>query len=379
MTDLRRLVKKYHIDDVALHARTLNETCPVAGANQDFSPERVALLAGNDPDALVSSPLIWDCLTCGLCREVTAGVVDMSCFIRDVRCVAVQAGLPVPVSHGGILMAAQRLSANRTLQPNRTGWIDEPLEVLSGKGSHLYWVGSAPLLEAAIPELKPGALDSAWAAIRLLNRLGVRPAILEDERPSGHDLLWTGDMEGFRALARLNMEAIKKSGAKTVIVSSPEDYHTLTKSYTEYFGGLNAEICHITEFVVTHLSRLRFNEWRRRVTYHDPCRLGRGMGVYDAPREILRAIPGVEVVDMTKTREQAPCCGTSCWINCNRYSKLMQVNRLREAVTAGAEVLATTCSACMTHFRCAIRPESWRQVSVDVEDVVTVAASHVRG
>jgi Fe-S oxidoreductase len=379
MVDLGELVKKHHIDHVRFHVRALNEACPVAAVNEGFSPERIALLAGSHPDALVKSPLVWDCLTCGLCREVTAGVVDMSCFIRDVRREAVKAGLSVPTSHGGVLMAAQRLSANRGLRPNRTGWITEPLEVLSGKGSHLYWVGSAPLLDAALPELKPKALDSARGAIRLLNRLGVRPAVLEDERPSGHDLLWTGDMENFKTVAQLNMEAIKKSRARTVIVSSPEDYHTLAKSYTAYFGGLTAEVCHITEFIGANLSRLKFTEWRQRVAYHDPCRLGRGMGVYEAPREILRAIPGVEMVEMKKTRENAPCCGTSCWINCNRYAKLMQVNRLREAVTAGAEILATTCWACATHFRCAIRPESWRQVSVDVRDVIAAAASHLRG
>ena len=379
MVDLRKLVKKHHIDDVAFYARSLNEACPVAGVKEDFSPERVAHLAENDPDALVKSTLIWDCLTCGLCREVTAGVVDMSRFVRDARREAVESGLPVPASHGGMLMTAQRLSANCALQPNRIGWITEPLEVLFGKGTHLYLVGAAPFLDAALPELKPTALDAARAAIRLLNRLGVRPVILEDERPSGHDLLWTGDVEGFRAVARLNMEAIEKSGARTVIVSSPEDYHTLSTSYPEHVGTRNTEICHITEFIATHLSCLRFNEWPRRVTYHDPCRLGRGMGVYDPPREILRAIPGVELVEMAKTRNQAPCCGTSCWINCNRYSKLMQINRLREAVTTGAAVLTTTCSACLAHFRCAIRPEAWRQVSVDIEDVVTVAASHVRG
>jgi len=375
MVDIERFVQQYNIHHASEYAQQLNEACPVARVNPEFSPEKIAVLAEKDPRELVKTPLIWECLACGLCQEVSGGRVAMSRFIRDVRQQASNAGFYGTETHGGMLIAAQRLNAQPALKPRRTDWITQPLEVESRKGEILYWVGGAPFFAAILPELKPTALDSARAAIRLLNQLGIKPVVLEDERFSGHDLLWTGDINGFRSLAKQNLLAIKRSGAKSVIVSSPEDYHTLAKSYPEYCGGMNIEVCHITEFIAKHLSELQFGEWPHRLTYHDPCRLGRGMGVYDAPREILRAIPGVELVEMKNTRELSACCGTCCWTNCNRYSKLIQINRLREAVAVAAETLVTTCWECAIHFRCATRPEAWRQVYVDTKDLIVLADS----
>jgi len=281
VVNIEKFIEKYSIHDVGEQARKVNEACPVARVNPGFSPERIALLAEKDPEGLVESSLIWECLACHLCREVTGGRVDMSRFIRDVRQEAANAGFRGTETHGGILITAQRLNANTALKPRHTDWITAPLKVAFKKSEYLYWVGGAPFLAAVMPELKPTALDSARAAIRLLNRLGIEPVVLPNERFSGHDLLWTGDIRGFRGLAEQNLLAIKRSGAKVVIVSSPEDYYTLAKSYGEYCGGVDFDVCHITEFVAKRLSGLKFSEWRQRVAYHDPCRLGRGMGVYD--------------------------------------------------------------------------------------------------
>lgn len=358
----------------------LNEHCPVARVNPGFSPERVMELSEREPEALLQSPLIWECLVCGLCRELTGGRVEMSRFIRDVRRLAREKENTPAEVHGGSLLSVQRLSKNPQLKQartGRTGWIKKPLEVSFNKGKYLYWVGGAPFFAVVMPDVGQTSLDSARAAILLLNRLGIKPVVLEDERFSGHDLLWTGDREGFLELARQNLEAVARSGAETVIVSSPGDHHALSKSYVEYIGSAGFEVRHITEFVAERLDGLRFNPWRKRVTYHDPCWLGRGMGVYDAPREILRAIPGVELIEMKNNRGLASCCGTSCWSNCTKYSKLMQVNRLQEAVQAGAETLVTACWECGIHFRCTIRPEAWRQVSIAIEDLILRAASLV--
>ena len=379
MIEIAKFVEQYNINDVGEYAQKLNESCPVARVNTGFSPERIAALAKKDPESLVKSPLIWECLTCGLCREVTGGQVDMSRFVRDMRELSANSGFHGTQTHGGMLITAQRLNAEAALNPGRTAWITEPLKVESKKGKYLYWVGGAPFFDAAMPDLNPAALDSARASILLLNKLGVRPVVLENERFSGHDMLWTGDTKTFRSLADQNLIAINTSGASMIIVSSPEDYHTLTKSYAEYSRGLDCEVCHITEFIADHLSELKFSEYQKRVTYHDPCRLGRGMGVYEAPRKILNTIPGVELVEMKNTREFASCCGTSCWTNCGRYSKLIQINRLREAAAAGVDALVTTCCECAIHFRCAIRPEAWRQVYVNVLDLTVLAASLLQG
>jgi heterodisulfide reductase subunit D len=98
---------------------------------------------------------------------------------------------------------------------------------------------------------------------------------------------------------------------------------------------------------------LEFEESQEKVTYHDPCRLGRLAGIYDAPRKLMEAIPGVRLVEMPRSRDNAVCCGTSGWMNCSSCSKEIQVQRLNEALETGADALVTACPKCQIHFRCA--------------------------
>jgi Fe-S oxidoreductase len=102
------------------------------------------------------------------------------------------------------------------------------------------------------------------------------------------------------------------------------------------------------------------------------------MGVYEAPREFLHAIPGVDLVEMENTREFSACCGTSCWTNCNRTSKRMQISRLKEAEAVGVGTLVTSCWECAIHFRCATRPEAWKQVSLEIRDLIELVAALAR-
>lgn len=372
---MKNLIERYNIHKAAKHQKSLDQACPVAAVNKDFAPSKIFSLAQKAPASLLKENLLWDCLACGLCNVVSEGEIEMSQFIRDARKLAVEAGNTGSQTHGGLMLSAQRISAKESAVSRNNEWLDKSLKYSEDKGKHLYWAGGARFLDAALPELKTNFTESARSAVAILNRLGIKPALLKNERFSGHDLLWTGDVENFRRLAEKNIAAIKKSGAEEVIVSSPEDFYTLSVSYPEHFGDLDIEIHHISEFIAERLSELEFKDWRRKAVYHDPCRLGRGMGVYDAPREILRAIPGLELAEMNNSRENALCCGTSCWTNCNKYSKLMQINRLREAAAAGAETLVTSCWECEAHFRCATRSEAWRQVFVEINDLVTLAAS----
>ena len=387
MIDLARLAGEHGLAAVLDEGERVNGLCPVAAVNPEFTPERIAHLAVHDGAGLLESPLIWDCLACGLCRQATGGRADMSGFVREVRREALRLGQAGLETHAGLLLAAQRIEAAGGSQADRRSWIERFPElevelevepgVAQGRSDTVYWVGAAPFLAAAFPSFRPTALDSARAAIRLLNRLGIRPLVLARERSSGHDLLWTGDREAFERLAAANLQALRESGATTVVVSSPEDCYTLKVSYAELPGRQPLEIRHLSEVVAERVSELRFREWPHRVSYHDPCRLGRGLGVYEAPRAVLEAIPGLELVEMERSRELAPCCGTSCWIQCTRYSKAMQRRRLEEAAAAGAEALVTTCWECALHFRCATRPEAWQQVRMEVRDWAVLVAGRL--
>jgi Fe-S oxidoreductase len=377
MEEVRYLAEQYGIIKGKEEGQLLNERCPVAGVNPEFSPSKIMELAEMEPESLLEKPLIWECLVCGLCRELTGGGVDMSRFIREVRVLARRRGKTPSGVYGGAMMSIERISKSPHLKQARTDWITKPLEVSFKKGKYLYWVGGAPFFATVMPDIGRVSLDSARSAIRLLNRIGIKPVILKNERFSGHDLLWTGDRDGFLELAGLNIEEIMDTGAETVIVSSPQDYYALSKSYVEHVGNIGFEVRHITEFIAERIDGLKFNQWRKKVAYHDPCWLGRGMGIYEAPRGILHAIPGVELVEMKNSRELSSCCGTSCWSNCTKYSRLMQVNRLREAVQSGAEAIVTACWECEIHFLCTLRPQAWKEVSIEVEDLILRAGSLV--
>ena len=120
---------------------------------------------------------------------------------------------------------------------------------------------------------------------------------------------------------------------------------------------------------------LKFRRLVKKVTYHDPCRLGRFSGIYDEPRTVIDAIPGVELVEMPRNRTGALCCGTQAWMNCGTINKQIQSERLREASATGAEVLLTSCPKCQIHFRCAMHDgRLGEELGIEIEDVTSLAA-----
>jgi Fe-S oxidoreductase len=203
--------------------------------------------------------------------------------------------------------------------------------------------------------------------------------LLRDERCCGHDLLWSGDFEGFSRLAKHNLEAIEKSGAKRVIFSCPEGYRTFKLDYPEHFGKLGFEVEHISEVVAARISKvaLELNPRKGVITYQDPCRLGRHLGVYEPPRAMLNAIPELELREMERSRSSSICCGVSAWLNCDSCTKLLQVQRLKEAQSTGAKVLITACPKCEIHFRCAMSGEDGAP-KIETKDLSTLIVELIR-
>jgi len=171
----------------------------------------------------------------------------------------------------------------------------------------------------------------------------------------GHDALWQGDAETFHLLRGVNSIIIRASGVSTIVTECAECYRTLARDYD--LEGVTVQ--HISQFLrARRMPSLEAPEGRDdadalRVAYHDPCRLGRHMGVYDEPRELLRAVPGVRLVELPEAREEARCCGVAAMMNCDQASRELRVRRLDQVVEADAEVLVTTCPKCLAHLACA--------------------------
>ncbi len=372
--------------------------CPITDYKPDYSPrlmvKRVAL---DFEDDVINDPDIWECLTCNQCYVRCRSGVKLPEFIRAVREEAMEVGNLATCTHSGMLQSLMRLMSTPKLKQNRLDWTKayenlkfqtEPLRKVEGDGIMLF-TGCAPYFDTMFNDIEVKSTDITSSAIKILNSLGITPIISSEERCCGHDALWTGEVETFKKLALLNIENIKKLDIDTIIVTCPEGFYTLKYEYPKYFGNTDSiwdeagiKIMHITEFIAEKIKNgeLEFEnikpESAVKVTYHDPCRLGRFAEVYDAPRDIINAIPGVELVEMERNRHLSLCCGVSSWVNCDSISKQIRTEKLSSAKSTEADKLITSCPKCKIHLKCYTANEYVEpKINIEVEDIIVFLAN----
>ena len=353
--------------------------CPVARYDASFSPRAMiedALLGLEDE--LIFNQKLFSCLTCYTCQQRCPCDVDFPLFTRRTRVMAQNNGQHGICAHAGQLQCLARLMTNPDIKQRRLEWLSDKYRV-SDESDVLFWVGCAPYFEPVFEDIEFRALDITEASLKVLNYLSIEPKLLPNEKCCGHDALWTGDIETFKKLAEHNASQIEKAGVKKIIFSCPEGYRTFKLDYPNYVD-LGCEVQHISELLAEKVGEngLKFKESKKKVTYQDPCRLGRHLGVYDAPRKVIESIPGIEFVEMEHSTEESICCGTSAFTNCDSYSNMMRMERLAEATATGADILITSCPKCQTHFRCAMvdKGEEKRPIpQVEVMDLVNLVAN----
>ncbi len=367
--------------------------CPISRREPAYSPRlTVERTLWGEGEELLTDVLLWSCLTCQQCTVRCPSDVYYVEFIRDMRALARQQNEEGLCSHGEAIQSWMRMMTSPELEQNRLEWLDDdlkvhpfpPLELGEGGGrgvgegpasDTVYFVGCLPYYDVLFDKIGAQSVEIARSAVRVLNHLGIEPIILANERCCGHDLLWGGDVPTFYKLAELNIAMLKETGAKRIVTTCPECAHTLKVDYATYVGDLGMEVIHIAELVAEKMAEGKSrvtHRTERTVTYHDPCRLGRYLGVYDAPRQVIEAL-GLELVEMEHSGKNALCCGTSCWTNCGAINKQIQVDRLREAQATGAEVLITACAKCQIHFKCALEDEAvGEEVALEIRDLVTL-------
>ena len=167
---------------------------------------------------------------------------------------------------------------------------------------------------------------------------------------------------------------IKEMGIKKIIFSCPECYRTFKIDYAKYFD-FDLEMVHISEIIADAIKNEKISLKGREMiaTYHDPCRLGRHLGIYEEPRSAIKAMK-IELKEMEHAKERALCCGTSTWIACTSDSEKMRKERLEEAKNTGAKVLITSCPKCQIHFNCTLSNEN---MGIKVKDFATLCAEQL--
>ncbi len=263
-------------------------------------------------------------MTCGLCPQACPQQVDFLSFIRDER-----NGKQAPeVAHHGVFTELAELSSKLD------GNVIEKTDSKYG-----YFPGCVDSLGLFLHDVKTDFGEITKSSLSLLEKLGLKPQLMQ-MKCCGHDVLWQGKKDVFERLKNHNTKYIKNSGIDTLITSCAECYCTFSKDY----DGI--KVIHISELL--DKLGLKINA---EVTYHDPCRLGRHMGVYDAPRKALTA-NGAVLKEMEHSREKSLCCGVSSFMNCNEQTKALRIARMDEAQSTGAKTLITTCPKCLAHFNC---------------------------
>jgi Fe-S oxidoreductase len=369
--------------------------CPISQYDRHFSPRRTVGRALMRHDAaLLSDDRLWACLTCLHCSQVCPAAVAYSDLTLGVRTEAHKLGTAAVCTHGETIHAWMRMMMNPGLKQKRLGWLGEatkdegqktnPQLRISESSDTLYFVGCAPYFDVQFGRIGVDGGGVARATLQVLNALGVAPQVLADERCCGHDLLWEGDEAGFRALAALNAEMIHAAGVKRVVTACPECARALKVDYPAHGFQLGVEVLHLAELLADHVSRFTHPLPLRpkggdqghgtRVTYQDPCRLGRHLGVYAAPRRVIAGL-GYELVEMPRHAENALCCGTNGWTHCGAANRQIQGDRLGEAQSTGATVLVTACLKCQIHFKCALQDRQLgAETSIEIKDLATLAA-----
>ncbi|HOJ43774.1 MAG TPA: (Fe-S)-binding protein [Syntrophorhabdaceae bacterium] len=306
--------------------------------------------------------ILYACTTCKNCEvkcplRFSGDIVNMVVAAREVM-----------VEKGTIPNKVKTFFENVELYGNpyglsksqRASWANNGIERFNSH-KYLLYVGCAGSYDER-------AKKAIFALARILKKAGVSFGILaEDEVCDGNEIRSLGEQGLFEILAEQNIEMFKKNGVRDVITFSPHAYNVF-KNYYPASGG-NFNVYHYTHILYDLLlqKRLRLKDSRGlKITYHDPCFLGRWHKEYEIPRQVIRAIPDAQFIEMEKSRDASLCCGGGSG---NFYIDLLGGSpdsparrRIREALTTGADIVATSCPKCLIMLEDAAKEEGLDQV-----------------
>ncbi|MBN2402945.1 MAG: (Fe-S)-binding protein [Spirochaetes bacterium] len=322
----------------------------------------------------IESEEIWRCTTCGRCvQRCPRDVRQIDDMVALRRIATENRVFPTPVKPVTAITASLYGDGNplKGERSKRAEWAQGiNVKTFTKETEFLYFPGCYLCYD---PRLKKVARDTA----NILNKAGVDFGILgPKENCCGESIRKTGDEELFNILAKENIKTFIDNGVKKILVNSPHCYHTFKNEYPEYM--VHFEIIHIAQFLFELIKdgRLKINkEYAKKITYHDPCYLGRHNGIFEEPREALKSIPGLELNEMPDNRKDSLCCGAGggrVWMETLKGERFCDL-RIEQAIGAGAEVLVTACPYCVTMFEDSRLTMDVAE-KIDVKDITEIIA-----
>jgi len=328
--------------------------------------------------------IMYKCTLCGDCTIActyasTVGQIQMERAVEAARARAVEKGLMLP-GHSAIMDGLKK-EDNVFGKPkaDRGLWAQglDAKDVSMEKADVLFHAGCRVSYDRDL-------WDTARGTVELLKRAGVDVGIArKEESCCGGRAYEIGSSWTFRDYCEDNLSRVKASGASKLVTTCSDCYYAFKKLYALDGRDLGVEVLHATEYIARLMEEGRIELKAKvpmRVTYHDPCHIGRKMFpdcLYDQPRSILGAIPGLELVEMERIRDMAWCCGAGGGVleAYPDFSDWTAEERIEEAISAGAEAIVSACPWCERNFRDAIERMGVGMRAYDIVDIVKEALS----
>jgi Fe-S oxidoreductase len=371
-----------------------SDNCPANAVGRPLSPRFITIKArdyafqhypmfghSSNGKALVgniySEDEIWSCTTCGACEEECPLLVEYIDKIVDLRRGMIDDG-NVPQSLQKPLKALEsRGNPYGKMEKKRADWVSakefpqtchvKTVDKSNGADT-LYFVDSITSYDDRMQSI-------GRATAKILDHVGENFGILgAAEKDSGHEVRRFGEELLFNALRDHNVDAIKASGVKRIVTADPHAFNALKHDYKDV-----PPVEHISQVIATEVKsgKIKFNpveNGNNVYTYHDPCYLGRHNQVYDDPRDVLDAIPGLKRVEMTRSRDRSFCCGGGGLMLFYepKEEQRMGVKRVQMAAEAGANVIVTACPFCMVNIEDAIKVAGMegKMTAIDLAELV---------
>ncbi len=368
-------LKKYWDLSLCIKCSICYSACPAAIDDKFLGPSTYATNyrfvsdsrdEGSDERLRVMADNLWLCTSCNSCTMFCPKEVDSSSSIVDERGLMVETG-DIPRTVKDVLESVFKYHNPMGTHPSkRMDWA-KGLNIKTfpnvTKADVLCFVGCAPAYD-------PRSQAIARSMVSVFNNLGVDFATLgNEERCSGDHILRLGEKGLFEMLAEHNISMFEKFDANRILTLCPHCFNTLKNDKPYDDKELNVK--HYAEFLAEALKNGKLKPSKsldKKVTYHDPCFLGKRNEIYEAPRQILKAIKGLQLVEMKRNRENSFCCGGGAgrtWTEDAVPEKRPSVERVKEALKLGAEIIATACPFCVTTLEDAVKV-------LDVEDKIMV-------
>ncbi len=351
---------------------------PVFGRrNNAHENNGTALVGSKDSGSIYSEDEIWSCTTCGACEEECPLLVEYIDKIVDLRRGLIDDG-NVPQSLQKPLKALEsRGNPYGKMEKKKADWANakefrqvcqvKTLNKSNGADT-LYFVDSITSYDDRMQSI-------GRATAKILDHVGENFGILgAAEKDSGHEVRRFGEELLFTALRDHNVDAIKASGVKRIVTADPHAFNALKHDYKDV-----PEVEHIIQVIAREVKsgKIKFNPVEngdKVYTYHDPCYLGRHNQVYDDPRDVLDAIPGLKRVEMSRCRDRSFCCGGGGLMLFYepKEEQRMGVKRVQMAAEAGANVIVTACPFCMVNIEDAIKVAGLegKMTAIDLAELV---------